>query len=153
MNIVREPDILRYFPNPRPPPRARADAYIEQHLEHWQRYGYGHWAVVTPKDGRLIGWNGLEYLSELDEVEVAYLLSKRVWGRGYATEAAQAAVRFGFETAALPAVIGLVHPENAASIRVLEKCGLQYADRITLWGMGMSRYRITRSDHDRNRPE
>lgn len=150
--ILQEPDILRFFPNPGPPPRFKADAYIKHHLDHWRRYGYGHWAVVTPKDGRLIGWNGLEYLSELDEVEVAYLLSKRVWGRGYATEAAGAAVRFGFETAALPAVIGLVHPENAASIRVLEKCGLKYADRITLWGMGMSRYRITRPDRDPNRP-
>ncbi len=149
--LLQEPDILRYFPNPSPPPRFKADAYIKHHLEQWEKYGYGHWAVVTPKDGSVIGWNGLEYLAELDAVEVAYLLSKRAWGRGYATEAASAAIRFGFETAALPAIIGLVHPDNVASIRVLEKCGLTFADDITLWEMGMRRYRIEHSDYENTR--
>jgi len=144
-NILQEPDILRYFPDPNPPPRFKAEAYINHHLTHWMQYGYGHWAVVTPSDGRVIGWNGLEYLPELGEVEVAYLLTGRVWGRGYASEAAAAAIRFGFETAGLEAIIGLVHPDNAASIRVLEKCGLTFADRITLWRMEMSRYRIRRT--------
>ena len=145
-NILQEPDILRYFPNPNPPAWDTAQAYIDHHLTHWKLYGYGHWAVVTPQDGRVVGWNGLEYLTALGEVEVAYLLTRRVWGRGYATEAAAAAVHFGFETAGLEAIIGLVHPENIASIRVLEKCGLTFADDITLWGMGMSRYRLRRKD-------
>ncbi len=151
--ILQEPDILRYFPNPEPPPRSRAGAYIKHHLEHWERYGYGHWAVVTPKDGRVIGWNGLEYLPELDEVEVAYLLSRETWGRGYATEVVQAAIRFGFETAALPAIIGLVHPDNLASIRVLEKCGLTFVDDLRLWRMAMRRYRIERPAYDSKRVE
>ena len=75
---------------------------------------------------------------------MGYLLSRRVWGRGYATEAARAAVRYGFEVAGLQAIIGLVHPENAASIRVLEKCGMKLADRVTLWGLEMCRYRLER---------
>lgn len=146
-NILQEPDILRYFPNPDPPARVKAEAYINHHLTHWMQYGYGHWAIVTPEDGQVVGWNGLEYLTELGEVEVAYLLSKRVWGRGYASEAAGAAIRFGFETAGLGVIIGLVHPDNIASICVLENCGLLFADRITLWGMEMSRYRIQRSEY------
>jgi ribosomal-protein-alanine N-acetyltransferase len=149
-NILQEPDILRYFPNPNPPARFKADAYIKHHLTHWMHNGYGHWAIVTPEDGRVIGWNGLEYLTELGEVEVAYLLTKRVWGRGYASEAARAAIRFGFETAGLSAIIGLVHPDNIASIRVLQKCGLTLADQIMLWGMGMSRYRILRTAYDQS---
>ena len=144
-NILQEPDILRYSPDPNPPARFKAEAYINHHLTHWMQYGYGHWAVVTPADSQVIGWNGLEYLTELGEVEVAYLLTRRVWGRGYASEAAAAAIRFGFETAGLQAIIGLVHPDNIASIRVLEKCGLTFADDIKLWGMEMSRYRIPRS--------
>ncbi len=149
--LLQEPDILRYFPDTSPPPRHKAEAYIEHHLRHWEQFGYGHWAVVTPIDEAVIGWNGLEYLPSLEQVEVAYLLSQRAWGRGYATEAARAAVRFGFETAALPAIIGLVHPDNAASIRVLEKCGLTYSDEIELWGMGLRRYRIERSAYQRGR--
>jgi RimJ/RimL family protein N-acetyltransferase len=68
-------------------------------------------------DRRVIGWDGLEYLPETDGNEVAYLLSHQVWGCGYATEAARAAVKYGLETANLQAIIGLVHPGNIGSIR------------------------------------
>jgi ribosomal-protein-alanine N-acetyltransferase len=143
-SILHEDGVLRYFPRQTPPSLEKADAYIAHHLGHWATRGYGHWAIVTAEDGKIVGWNGLEYLPELDETEVAYLLSKRVWGHGYATEAARAAVQFGFETVGLEQIIGLVHPDNIASISVLEKCGLAFADRIALWGMGLSRYRIRR---------
>ncbi len=147
-DILQEEDILKYFPNPRPPARAKADEYIAHHRAHWQQFGYGHWAVVTRDDGRVVGWNGIEYLPELDETEVGYLLSKRVWGKGYATEVARAAVQFGLEEKELPAIIGLVHPDNTGSIRVLEKCGMAFADRLTLWGLEMSRYRVWRPTHE-----
>ncbi len=150
--ILQEDGLLQYFPNPNPPPRAKADEYIAHQLEHWQQYGYGHWAVVTRGDNQVVGWNGLEYLPELGETEVAYLLSKRVWGRGYATEAARAAVGFGFDTG-LPAIIGLVHPQNTASIRVLEKCGMVFGDRLTLWGLDMSRYRVDRAAYQEHQEQ
>ena len=143
-NILHEDGILRYFPNQTPPTREKADAYIAHHQAHWEKYGYGHWAVVTREDGQVVGWNGLEHLPDLNETEVAYLLSQRVQGRGYATEAARAAVQFGLETAGLAKIIGLVHPENVGSARVLEKCGLSFRDRIALWGLEMSRYQITK---------
>jgi RimJ/RimL family protein N-acetyltransferase len=140
--LLQEEEILYYFPNQAPPPREKADRYIAHHLEQWEKHGYGHWAVVTRQDGQVVGWNGLEYLPDLEETEVAYLLSKRVWGRGYATEAARAAIQFGFEVGGLNSIIGLVHPENIASIRVLEKCGLIFTDRINLWNLELCRYRI-----------
>jgi ribosomal-protein-alanine N-acetyltransferase len=146
-NILQEEGILHYFPNQTPPIREKAEAYITHHLTHWRLRSYGHWAVVTSEDGLVVGWSGLEYLPELNETEVAYLFSKRLWGRGYATEAAQASVQFGFESTGLEKIIGLVHPENAGSVRVLEKCGLTFTDRITLWGMEMSRYGINRSKY------
>jgi RimJ/RimL family protein N-acetyltransferase len=141
-DILHEDGVLRYFPSETPPSPEKAEAYITHHLGHWAARGYGHWAIVTPEDGRVVGWNGLEYLPDLDETEVAYLLSKRVWGHGYATEAARAAIQFGFETAGLDKIIGLVHPDNIASISVLEKCGLRFVDRIALWGLELSRYQI-----------
>ena len=143
-NILQEEGILQYFPNQTPPAREKAEAYITHHLTHWRMRGYGHWAVVNKEDGQVVGWSGLEYLPKLNETEVAYLLSRRVWGRGFATEAAQASLQFGFESAGLEKIIGLVHPENLGSVHVLEKCGLTFTDRITLWGMEMSRYGINR---------
>ena len=144
--IVQEPGIFQYFPRTDAPPRLWADKYIAHHLKHWEERGCGHWAVVEAASGKLVGWNGLEYLKELDEVEVAYLLSHEVWGRGYATEAARAAVCYGFETLELPAIIGLVHPENAGSIRVLEKCGMKLVDQLHLWDADLLRYRVHAQD-------
>ncbi len=145
-SILQEPDIFRYFPPSPPPTLEKASRYIAHQVKHWQEHGYGHWAVVTQADGQVVGWNGLEYIPELDEVEIAYLLSGRVRGQGYATEAARAAVEFGIGTCNLPAIIGLVHPENAPSVRVLEKCGLVFSDALHLWELDMHRYRISRSD-------
>jgi RimJ/RimL family protein N-acetyltransferase len=144
-NLLREEGILRYFPNPSPPQRERADRYIAHHLDQWEKRGYGHWAVVNKQDDQVVGWNGLEYLPEINQTEVAYLLSKLVWGKGYATEAARAAIKFGFEVKGLNSIIGLVHPENVASIRVLEKCGLKVEDRINLWNIELCRYSIDRT--------
>ncbi len=146
--ILQELDILKYFP-PTTFTLEKTQRYINHQLNHWQERGYGHWAVVTEADGRVVGWNGLEYLPELGEVEVAYLLSERARGRGFATEAARAAVAFGFGTCHLPAIIGLVHPENNPSVRVLEKCGLVFSDPLTLWDLNMHRYRITRFEYER----
>jgi RimJ/RimL family protein N-acetyltransferase len=139
--ILQEPDILKFFP-PTTFTLDKTQRYIQHQLRHWQERGYGHWAVTKKDDQSVLGWCGLEYLPETDENEVAYLLSHRVWGRGFATEAAQAAMRFGLETTGLEAIIGLVHPENIGSIHVLEKCGLSFVDRKVYWGLEMCRYRI-----------
>jgi ribosomal-protein-alanine N-acetyltransferase len=139
--ILKEPDILKYFP-PTVFTLEKTQRYINHQLNHWQERGYGHWAVILKEDLRVVGWDGLEFLPETSENEVAYLLSRQVWGRGFATEAAQAAVRYGLGEIGLKDIIGLVHPDNIGSIRVLEKCGLTFIDRKVYWGLEMSRYRI-----------
>jgi len=148
LTILQEADILRYFPSPNAPSQEKVERYIAHQLVHWQERGYGHWAIVSREHGGVLGWNGLEYLPEVSQTEVAYLLSRRAWGKGLATEAARAAIRFGFETAGLEKIIGLVHPDNAASIQVLEKCGLSFSDRIPLWGLELCRYQIENRAYD-----
>jgi ribosomal-protein-alanine N-acetyltransferase len=86
----------------------------------------------------------IKYLDELGEVDVAYRLLPAYWGRGLATEAAIASVRFGLDNLGLKRIIGLVMPENVASVRVLEKAGLCYAETATFWGSQFSKYVIIR---------
>ncbi len=138
--ILQEPGIFQYFPKTEAPSRPWVEKYIRHQQAHWRERGYGHWAVILNEDEQVVGWCGLEYLPELEQTEVAYLLSARVRGRGLASQAAQAAVAFGFERRGLEEIIGLVHPENGASIRVLEKCGLTLRDRLELWGIELLRY-------------
>jgi ribosomal-protein-alanine N-acetyltransferase len=138
--ILNEDQVLRYFPRPDPPDLARVQRLIAGQLEHWDEHGLGWWAVDCRTTGELIGWNGLQYLPETDEVEVAYLLGKAHWGQGLATEGALSSLRYGFGSLGLGSIVGIVHPGNIASRRVLEKIGMTLVDEAEYFGMHMCRY-------------
>jgi len=140
LHIMNEADIMRYFPNPDPPAVERVQNLIARLLTHWEEHDYGWWAVAPLPDQPLAGWCGLTFLPETGETEVAYLLTKAWWGRGLATEAAQAALQFGFEKLGFEQIIAVVHPENRASIRVIEKLGMDFTGRYTYFGMEVLRY-------------
>jgi len=142
--IYQSEGVLRYFPNPNPPPVDKVERFIRGQQAHWQQHGYGNWGILPEGHAEIIGWAGLQYVPELDETEVGFLLDRPFWGLGYATDAAKAALQFGFEHINLDHIIALVHPDNLASRRVIEKCGLAYQDSFTLWGMELRRYRIDR---------
>lgn len=138
--------VLQYFPNPTPPPIERVQRFIAGQATHWEKYNCGNWAIVPEGSTEIAGWAGLQFLPETNETEVGYLLDRPYWGRGLATQAALASLRDGFTRLGLEQVIGLVHPENIASQRVLEKCGLRFEERKVYFGMELCRYRVTRTD-------
>jgi ribosomal-protein-alanine N-acetyltransferase len=142
--ILSDADALRYFPDPRPPSRERVQKIISHQLQHWGQHGYGWWALEPRSNKELIGWSGLQFLPDTVEVEVGYLLGKPFWGQGLATEAAQACVRYGFEQLGLETIVGIVHPENVASQRVIEKSGLSFVDGTRYFGMDCYHYRMER---------
>jgi len=140
--ITHEPDIMKYFPSRSAWPIDKVDRYFSYQSAHWQRFRYGHWALTMIKGGRFFGWCGLEFLPDTEETEVGFMLSKKFWGNGYATESATAAVKFGMDQIGLKEIIGLAHPENKSSQRVLEKSGLSLKRRASYFGMEMLRYAI-----------
>ena len=143
--ILVEPGVLRYFPNPSPPTVKKVRNLITQQIDHWTTRGYGWWVVEQPEHNELMGWCGLQYLPETGETEIGYLLGKAHWGKGYATEAASATLRFGFENLAIEKIIAVVHPENTASTRVLEKLGFRDPIRTSYFGMDCLRYLAERN--------
>jgi RimJ/RimL family protein N-acetyltransferase/GNAT superfamily N-acetyltransferase len=145
--ILNEDGILRYFPRPDPPDMARVERLITGQLRHWEEHGLGWWAVELRSTGEFAGWNGLQYLPDTEEVEVGYLLSRQHWGHGLATEGAQAALGFGIETLRLGGIVGIVHPENIASQRVLAKAGLTFINEADYFGMHVRRYVTTADRH------
>ena len=140
--MLNEENILQYYPSLNPPPLERVEKFIDRQLAHWEEHGYGWWAVVPFGSQELIGWNGLQYLPETGETEVGFLLSRAFWNRGLATEGAKASLDFGFQKFNLKRIIGLVHPENFASQRVLEKIGMTFLDRAQYFGMDLFRYAV-----------
>jgi ribosomal-protein-alanine N-acetyltransferase len=136
--IRGDPEVWRWMPGgaaKAPDAAAAAAERVPRFAAHWRDRGYGVWGVVERAGGALVGHCGLNWLEQFDEVEVLYMFARPAWGKGYATEAARAAVEFGFGPAGLQRIIGLVHPQNRASQRVLEKLGLGYRHDVTFQGM------------------
>lgn len=144
--IYQTEGVLQYFPTTTPPPLEKVERFIASQQEHWEKHGYGNWGIVPEGESQIAGWAGLQFLPELNETEVGYLLDKPFWGRGYATEAARASIQFGFERCGLDHIIALVHPENLASRRVIDKCGMTYEETIHLWGIDLMCHRIDLND-------
>jgi RimJ/RimL family protein N-acetyltransferase len=144
--IYQVDGVLRYFPNTTPAPLEKIQKFINAQEKHWAEYGYGNWGILPEGERQIVGWAGLQYVPELDETEVGYLLNRPFWGKGYATEAARASLQFGFERFNFDHMIALVHPDNLGSRRVLEKCGMTYMENKVLWGLEMMRYCIEKAD-------
>jgi ribosomal-protein-alanine N-acetyltransferase len=136
-----DPEVLRFVPDKALLNVEQARQILIDHpIADYRKYGFGRGACILKSTGENIGFAGLKYLEELGEVDVAYRLMPAHWGQGLATETALASVRFGFADLGLKRIIGLVMPENVASVRVLEKAGLRYAVTITFWGHEFSKY-------------
>jgi RimJ/RimL family protein N-acetyltransferase len=109
---------------------SAADAYAEAgrcRAAIAQR-GWGMWALELPGVLPFAGFVGLNVphydAPWIPAVEIGWRLSRAAWGRGYATEAAQAALRFGFERLGLDEVVAICVPDNAPSRRVMDRIGL-----------------------------
>ncbi len=113
-------------------------------LDAWQRDGFGMWIAEEPDTGTVIGHCGLQRLEGGEDVELAYYLGRRAWGKGYATEAAQAVLAYGFDTCRLPRVVAVVRPENAASRHVLEKIGMRQQRTGQFYGVEAQLFTVER---------
>jgi ribosomal-protein-alanine N-acetyltransferase len=143
-DILNQEGVLRYFPVADPPARDRVAGMIRRLINHWEERGYGLWAVESRADGMLMGRCGLQYLLDTDEVEVDFILGRPFWGQGFATEAARAGVRYGFEALDIDGITGIAHVENRGSQRVLEKLGMDRIEQKQFFGMECYRYRVDR---------
>lgn len=95
---------------------------------HYEKYGFGRWAVIDKITHEYLGWCGLKYTPELDEFDIGFRFMKKYWNKGYATEAAQACLEIGFNQFGMKVIVGRAMKENIASIKVLQKVGLTYVN-------------------------
>ena len=115
------------LPAPADPLAAAHDA-IERYAAGWRERGYGPWGIF--RDGRHIGHAGLNFVPEFGETEVLWSLHPDAWGHGYATEAARAALKLGFETIGLALIFAITKPDNLASQAVMKRLGLTYRREV-----------------------
>ena len=124
--VFGDAEVVKYLSIGKPRSREETLDGLLRTVEGWQNRGFGLWAVALKENGKVIGYCGLIFLEETTDVEIAYGFARAFWGRGYATEAARPALRFGFEELKLERIVAVVNPENVSSQRVLEKLGMNY---------------------------
>lgn len=122
-----DPASLRFGGDwPRPETVEDTQRYLDRVVAGQQARGFALWAVIEKATSELVGDCGLFPADGVGpEVELAYGLRRDRWERGYATEAASACVRVGFDELGLERIVADVDPGNARSIRVLEKLGFE----------------------------
>jgi RimJ/RimL family protein N-acetyltransferase len=103
----------------------------------------GIWMCCIIETGQPIGWACLKDLDGTQEIEIGYRLASEFWGFGYATEISMVLLQFGFIHHMLPEIVGVTRPENEASKRVLEKCGLTYQHLAFYYNAEVLYYKIT----------
>ena len=144
-----DPDVRKYILGEGKPSRDRVRELIEKNtLADYEKYGYGRLAIVHKADNRFIGFTGLKYLDDMQEVDVGYRLVREYWGRGLATEATRPTVAYGFNELKLDRVIAMALPDNKGSIRVMEKLGLMFWKEIEEEGHRVVCYKLELADFE-----
>lgn len=142
--MCADPEVMRYIGEGKPLDRAGAWRVMATHLGHWQLRGYGLWALEEKATGRLMGRAGLWNPEGWPGLEAGWLLHRPYWGRGFATEAGRAAMDAAFRVLGVDHVISIIHPANAASIRVAERLGETFERTTVLNGTEVRIYGIHR---------
>ena len=123
-----DPAVMEFFPARLS--REDSDAFVGRQIAGWAANGFGLWAVERLDGGDFIGFAGLTRprfeAAFTPAVEVGWRFARGAWGHGFATEAALAALAFGFETVGLDEIVSFTSPANERSWRVMERLGMTH---------------------------
>ncbi|MER6297965.1 GNAT family N-acetyltransferase [Kitasatospora sp. NPDC001539] len=151
--INADPEVMRWIRDGRVRDEGQTRSGIQAWEGEWESEGFGLFAVEVRSTGELAGFTGLSVPAFLPEVlpavEVGWRLGRSHWGQGLATEAAAAALRFGFEERGLDRVVSIVQVGNRASERVTAKLGMRLVRetvtptsgrRVRVFGLSSDQY-------------
>lgn len=128
LEMDSDPAVHRYIARDPLTSIAEMNAVIDFIRQQYETHGIGRWAVIDKATGRLIGWTGFRKITEpinghVNHYDFGYRFRQSMWGMGYATETATAALRYGIDTLKLSDIYAMTDRENAASQHVLTKIG------------------------------
>jgi len=130
VDLWYDPQVTKYMGGPRDRTKLLAD--FEDALKDPFADSYDLWPVEEKQTGNLIGHCGLleKEVEGLEEIELIYVFSTTVWGKGYATEMGSVLKRYAFNELQLTKLIALINPENAASERVAVRVGMHFEKEL-----------------------
>lgn len=142
-------DVMRYIREPQN--RQESVNWIKLVSSKWESHKIGLSSVILKQTNELIGWCGLWVLAETGEIEVGYAIAKNYWLQGFAYEAAEAFLNYGFSELNLPKIVACANPNNAGSRAVMEKLGMTFDHIGKYYGSDLVHYTIKKDDFFRNR--
>ena len=143
LELCEDPEVMRFLVGKTFDPLEcwRHMAFM---VGHWQLRGYGPWAVEEKATRQFVGRVGFLNPVGWPAFELGWTLSRKFWGRGYATEAARRALAYAFEELDKDHVISLIDPKNTNSIKVAERLGEKVEGKTDLLGREVLIYGIDR---------
>lgn len=126
LSLNSAPEVVKYLHEPLLETTEHAEKILQDIILPQYKNNLGRWAIHVKDGMEFIGWCGLKYRPELDEIDLGYRLMQKAWGQGFATEAAQYTLDYSLSTLKLKLITGRAHIENLASIKVLEKIGMDF---------------------------
>ncbi len=124
--ILGDPETMQYYPAPFS--AEQVDNWITRNIESYRQHGFGLWAIILKATGELIGQCGISWQQINGEMvpEIGYHIHKAYWKKGYATEAAQACLHYGFQNFAFDRLFIHTYVKNMPSRRIAEKLGMKH---------------------------
>lgn len=145
-------DVMRFI-RPLQKKRSESQSWINLVSSRWETEKIGFCAIIEKKSNKFIGWCGLWRLQETKEIEVGYALFNEFWGKGYAVEASEAFLRYGFDQLKLEKIVAVANPENQNSRRVMEKLGMNFNYIGKFYEMQLVHYSITKEKFKKDRQD
>lgn len=151
-----DPAVHLYLGNNPLKTMEEAETAIANIRKQYIENGIGRWAAIEKSSGKFIGWSGLKFIDIVENghvnfYDVGYRLIPKYWNKGYATESAKAAIKYGFEAIGMAEIIGTANVENKASRNALAKCGLKYVETFVMRGIDCDWLKIKKEDYLRSK--
>ncbi|MFQ5926827.1 MAG: GNAT family N-acetyltransferase [Terriglobia bacterium] len=135
-HLWTNPDVRKYLWDDTVISEQRAASEIEKSIASFETCGFGLWSIFLQEQETLFGFCGLRYFGDPNPPEVELLcgLEPTHWAQGYATEAALAVLRYGFEEIHLAGIMAGADKANEASFRLMKRIGMTFGKRVHLHG-------------------
>lgn len=128
------PEVMKYIGPVEDNVERTRNYLLNGPLADYKKHGFGRHACIDKATNKLIGFCGLKYVEDLQDVDIGYRFLPEYWGQGLATETSELLMQYGKNQLNLTRIIGLALPDNGGSIRVLEKLGLTYEKDVHYLG-------------------
>lgn len=142
-----DPVVVRYLSG-RPETQEETDAMIQRVQARWAALGFGWWTFIEADSEKVVGAGCIQHLANVagEPLEIGWRLRQDRWGRGLASEAAQAMGDFAFRTQPIDRLVSVCHPDNENSWRVMARLGMRDLGLSRAYDMDVRRYEISREE-------